>query len=377
VRAKVLRERDEHYMSLALTEAARGDWRTHPNPMVGAVVVRGDAVLATGYHEAAGQDHAEVVALRKLGMQAQGAELFVTLEPCHHHGRTPPCTSALIGAGISRCVIGSVDPDPRVSGRGIAALGAAGVVCEVGVLEAACQALNAPFFKRVLHGLPYVTLKMAMTLDGRIATVQGSSQWISGEASRAEVQEMRRRHDAVMVGTGTVAADDPRLTVRSGDGPRRQPLRVVLDRRLRLRPEAQVFDGKAATLLFTREACLGEGVARFAGRDIEVQSVGEGDAGLDLGAVLRRLVSSRRVTTLLCEGGGELAASLLSSSLVDELVVFVAPKVVGGRTAPGPVGGLGVGEMAEALSFDFVSWRQVGADLCLVAKPRIAATRGG
>jgi diaminohydroxyphosphoribosylaminopyrimidine deaminase/5-amino-6-(5-phosphoribosylamino)uracil reductase len=361
------RDRDARLMRLALREAERALWRTHPNPMVGAVVVRDGEVLATGYHAQAGSAHAEVDALRKLGMQAEGAEVFVTLEPCHHYGRTGPCTKALIEAKIRRCIVGVIDPDPRVSGQGVAALRAAGIECVVGVEEAACRALNLPFFTRVQQQRPYVTAKVAMTLDGRIATRTGHSRWVTGEASRAAVHEMRAVHDAVLVGTETVVLDDPALTVRTPHYEGRQPLRVVLDRTLRVPTSHQVFDASSAkTLLVVAEGSLVAAKTKHPHIDIlEVPVVAD---RLDLHALMRALAAAD-ITTVLCEGGGGLLAGLLRAELVDKYVAFVAPKIIGGAAAPGPVGGEGAALMGDALPFAWVSAERVGEDLRLDAVP--------
>lgn len=366
-------------MRLALDAAARAAaWSTHPNPRVGAVIVRDDEVIATGYHRAVGLSHAETDALASLPSPelARGAEMYVTLEPCDHWAHTPPCTLALLEAGLRRVVVGTVDPDPRVSGAGIARLRAAGVEVEVGVLSDDCRALNAPFFKRITRGLPWLTLKLAQTLDGRIATRTGHSRWITGAEARAEVHDLRARHDAVLVGTGTLIADDPRLTVRTPQGSlavARQPLRVVLDRTLRAPLERAVYDTSAApTWLFTAQAHQEEASAQLSGRGVEVIAAPLGaDGRLSLEAVLRHLVQARQVTTVLCEGGAELAASLLAAELVDEVVVYVAPRIVGGREAPGPVGGIGVATMDEALELELVSVEPVGADVRITARPRV------
>lgn len=355
-------------MQRALDEARRAFWWTHPNPMVGAVVVRDDTLLAVGHHARAGLPHAEVDALSKLPQPdaARGAELFCTLEPCHHRARTGPCTEAIISAGIRRCVIGTVDRDERVSGRGIAALEAAGIEVVVGVLQEACEALNRPFFKRVTRGLPFVTAKVAMTLDGKIATRTGHSQWISGPEARLEVHRMRALHDAVLVGTGTLLADDPRLTTRLPEGEAtRQPLRVVLDRELKATQRAVYRDQDTApTLLVTAHERVEEAQQRFPG--VDVLGVTSSASGLDLDALLRTL-ARREITTLLCEGGGELIASLVEAQLVDRYVAFVAPTLIGGHDAPGPVGGVGAETLQQAQRLRMEGVKRVGDDLMITA----------
>jgi diaminohydroxyphosphoribosylaminopyrimidine deaminase/5-amino-6-(5-phosphoribosylamino)uracil reductase len=365
-------------MRVALGEARRAFWQTHPNPMVGAVVVRDGQALATGYHLRAGEAHAEVDALRKLGMRAPGATMYVTLEPCHHVGRTGPCTQALIDAQISRCVVGVIDPDPRVSGKGVAALRAAGIACEVGVEQAACADLNAPFMTRVRDRRPFVTAKVAMTLDGRIATRAGHSRWITGEAARAEVHHMRALHDAVIVGTQTALLDDPALTARvpGRDPSARQPLRVVLDRALRLPMSHQVLADRAAPTLWAVASGRGDAararLAEAGAQGVEVLEVPEASGGLDVGALLAAL-ARRDVTTALCEGGGHLLASLLAGGWVDRYVAYVAPKIIGGAAAPGPVGGEGAAHMSDASQWRWLEARAAGEDMRLEAAPVRAA----
>ena len=362
-------EDDRRLMRQALTEARRGGWRTHPNPMVGAVIVREGEVLATGYHEAAGLAHAEVAALSKLDMSAEGADIYVTLEPCNHFARTPPCTRALIEAGIKRCVIGTVDPDPRVSGRGIAALREAGIEVVVGTLEDECRALNAPFFKRITEGSPYLTLKLAMSLDGKVATRTGHSRWITGPAARRQVHEMRAANDAVLVGTGTLLADDPLLTAREVEV-EKQPLRVVLDRQLRASRKQAVFkQGEIArTLLVTSKKNQARAQARFEGNDeVAIAGVDEREGVLDLRGVMAELVS-RGITTVLCEGGAELAGGLLDAGLVDEIVFFYAPKLIGGRAALSAVGGLGLAEVSVAANLEVLKLDRVGPDIRVRAR---------
>ncbi|MDX9723400.1 MAG: bifunctional diaminohydroxyphosphoribosylaminopyrimidine deaminase/5-amino-6-(5-phosphoribosylamino)uracil reductase RibD [Myxococcota bacterium] len=364
--------RDERFMFLALQQARRADWRTHPNPRVGAVLVKDEQVVAMGYHAAAGERHAEVDALSKVGMRAEGCELFVTLEPCNHFGRTPPCTEAIVAAGIKRCVMGSVDPDPRVSGRGIAALRSAGLEVEVGVLEQHCRQLNQPFFKRLLHRLPFLTLKLAVSMDGRIATRSGQSQWISGAAAREDVHRLRAEHDAILVGTGTLLADNPQLTARTPEPPRRQPLRVVLDRRLRVDPDAAVLDlSRAPSILVTQRGRRDDArLLHGANTALPIIEVEGDESGLHLRELFEQL-AARELTTVLCEGGAGLAGALLDGGLVDRLVLYLAPILIGGRDALSPVGGLGFERLEEALRLHIESVDRLGDDL------RIIAERGG
>ena len=366
---------DMHFMQLAISEAARIGWKTHPNPMVGAVIVRNGEVVAKGYHHGAGKPHAEVEALADAaahGIPVAGADMYVTLEPCNHYGKTPPCTEALIKAGIANVYIGTPDPDSRVHGSGIARLREAGIRCEVGFCQEELFRLNAAFFKRVSTGLPYVTLKWAMTMDGHITARDGSSKWITGETARKHVHEQRAIHDAIMVGTGTACADNPALTVRLEDPNIRQPLRVILDRNLRIPRYFQVFDTKLAnTVLFTSQRALtsGEGNADamsfFALRGIPVECVAEVESGLDVEAILRLLVSKYGITTVYCEGGSGLSGTLCDKGLADSFWVYVAPKVVGSKQSLCPVGGLGVPQMGMAEKMRLVEVLQLGDDVCL------------
>ncbi|MCL2325551.1 MAG: bifunctional diaminohydroxyphosphoribosylaminopyrimidine deaminase/5-amino-6-(5-phosphoribosylamino)uracil reductase RibD [Proteobacteria bacterium] len=340
---------DRDWMNLALEEAKRGGWATHPNPMVGAVFVRDGMELGRGYHRGAGFPHAEIEAMRSAeqrGFDLKGSTIYVTLEPCDHFGRTPPCTKALIQAGIARCVIGTTDPDARVSGAGIARLEAAGIPCEVGLCQTELDLLNAPYFKRTRTGLPFVTAKWAMSADGHIATRTGHARWVSGEASRHDVHLARARHEAIMAGTQTVRLDNPMLNVRL-EGEHRQPLRVILDRRLSLPLSMQVFDTSAQnTVLFTanQNACL----TPYADLGVDIAHVPTIDDALDPEAILRTLVERYGITTLYCEGGARLHGALYDARLIDAVDIYIAPKLIGGLSAPSPMGGQGIAHMQSA-----------------------------
>jgi diaminohydroxyphosphoribosylaminopyrimidine deaminase/5-amino-6-(5-phosphoribosylamino)uracil reductase len=335
------------YMERALALARRAEGRTRPNPAVGAVVVAAGRVVGEGFHPAAGEPHAEIFALRQAGDLAWGADLYVTLEPCSHHGRTGPCAEAVIAAGVSRVWVGVEDPNPRVSGRGIARLRAAGIEVVVGVCEADCRRLIAPFARHVTSGLPHVTLKTAVTLDGKTATASGDSQWISGAASRLHVHRLRDRVDAILVGSGTVLRDDPRLTTRLAEGGR-NPLRVVVDGQLRIGERARVLDtAEAATLVATTSRAPVDKLERLRRRGAEVTVLDGLDGRVDLPGLLR-LLGDRGVQSLLLEGGGGLNGVFLRQGLIDRMLVFVAPKVVGGNDGYGIFSGHGVSRLAEA-----------------------------
>jgi diaminohydroxyphosphoribosylaminopyrimidine deaminase / 5-amino-6-(5-phosphoribosylamino)uracil reductase len=347
---------DETYMSRAL-ELARSVPNTSPNPKVGAVLVREGNVIGEGSHLGAGHPHAETIALA--GADAAGATLFVTLEPCNHHGRTPPCAGAIVSAGVRRVVVAIGDPDPRVSGRGLEHLRRHGVAVETGLMSGPARRVNAPFLHHCKTGRPLVTLKLALTIDGRMAAPDGSSRWITGEATRLSVHSRRLQADAVMVGAGTIAADDPLLTVRAVDAPR-QPLRLVVDSTGRTPASAAVFGDDAPTLVVTTERAPRDSLEAWAGAGAEVLLVPVSDRGVDLGALLDEL-GRRRVLDLYCEGGAALASSLLAESLVDVLEAHFGPKVVG---AGGPaLDDVGVKSMADASPFRLVDVRSSGNDV--------------
>nr|WP_171470961.1 bifunctional diaminohydroxyphosphoribosylaminopyrimidine deaminase/5-amino-6-(5-phosphoribosylamino)uracil reductase RibD [Frigoriglobus tundricola] len=350
-------------MRHALALAAKGRGSVEPNPMVGAVVLDAAGRLAgEGWHQTFGGPHAEVFALSSAGERARGGTLVVTLEPCCHHGKTPPCTDAVLRAGIVRVVVAMADPFPKVAGGGIALLRAAGVEVHVGLCEADAVALNAPYLKLLRTGRPWVHLKWAMTLDGKIATWTGDSKWISGEESRRRVHELRGRVDAIIVGRGTVVADDPLLTARP-PGPR-APARVVLSasgelpERCQLRTTARSVgsDTGGPVIVYTANA---DKLVGWAADGADVVALGD---GVSLDAVLADL-GRRRFTNVLIEGGAGLLGSAFDERVGDEFHVFVAPKLIGGTAAPAPLGGLGVQQMADAVALDRVTSEPFGADV--------------
>ncbi|MFZ5444117.1 MAG: bifunctional diaminohydroxyphosphoribosylaminopyrimidine deaminase/5-amino-6-(5-phosphoribosylamino)uracil reductase RibD [Myxococcota bacterium] len=355
-------------MTLALAEAVKAVGRTHPNPAVGAVIVKGGKVIATGFTSPVGGPHAEAVALRKAGARAKGATLYSTLEPCNHHGRTPPCTEAIIAAGIKRVVFASTDPNPIVNGKGARRLRAAGVAVTARVLADAASRLNRPFFKAMRTGLPFVTAKVAMTLDGKIATARGDSKWITGEDARRVAHQLRNVVDAIVVGASTVVADDPRLTTRLPGG--RSPVRVVLDPTLRTSVKAQVYDTRPArTIVATLASPQSPRARKLAARGVEVwQLPREGATGLQLRALLRRLAQAGLLHVLV-EGGSHVHGAFLRGGFVDELVLFVAPKVIGADGLSW-AGALGTRVVKDARSFVFESLANVGEALVISAVPR-------
>jgi diaminohydroxyphosphoribosylaminopyrimidine deaminase / 5-amino-6-(5-phosphoribosylamino)uracil reductase len=321
---------DRQAMSRALELAARGLETTHPNPRVGCVITHGARIAGEGFHAFAGEPHAEVHALRAAGTQARGATAYVTLEPCCHHGRTPPCIDALVAAGIARVVFAIRDPDPRVDGRGAAALRAAGIAVESGLLADEAAELNAGFLMRVRHGRPFVRLKIAASLDGRTALGNGASRWITGEAARADVQRWRARSSAVLTGIGTVLADDPRLDVRDPPQARRQPLRVVLDSALRTPVHARLLAPPGEVLILTTSA---DGARREALEARGARIVAAGEGRLDLAQALRTLAQLES-NEVLVEAGAALNGALLAAGFVDELLLYLAPALLGPDARP-------------------------------------------
>ncbi len=362
------------WMERALSLAARGRYTTHPNPRVGAVLVRDGAVVGEGFHARAGEPHAEIHALRAAGERARGADMYVTLEPCDHRGRTGPCTEALIAAGVKRVFVAAIDPNPRVAGRGVQRLRAAGIEVVTDVLGDRAHALNRAFERWVTTGLPWVTLKLAASLDGRIAARTGASQWITGEASRAAVHVLRAEHDAIMVGVGTALADDPRLNVRGVEPlgpalPPQQPARVIVDSRCRLEPSARALQSapERARVFVAAAQAPTERVERLRAAGAEVLTLPGPDGRVDLRALLAAL-GAREITAVLVEGGASLAASLIREDLVDELQVFSAPLLLGGDGLAA-VGPLGVDHPDSAPRFAVDSVTPLGGDVRIIARP--------
>lgn len=322
-------------MQRALVLAARGLESAHPNPRVGCVVAQGDRIVGEGFHERVGEPHAEVFALRAAGAAARGATAYVTLEPCNHHGRTPPCVDALLAAGVARVVYASHDPDPRVDGAGAARLRAAGVVVSGGLLAPEAGELNIGFLSRLRRGRPWVRLKLAMSLDGRTALASGESRWLTGAAARADVHAWRARSGAVLTGIGTVLADDPQLTVRREQAAMRQPLRVVLDSRLRLSSDARLLREPGETLVLTAAPGSTAAAAKLMRPGaVQVESVAADATGrIDLAAVLQRL-GAAGINELWVEAGATLSGALQAAGLVDEWVLYVAPLLLGADGRP-------------------------------------------
>ncbi|MDA8353799.1 MAG: bifunctional diaminohydroxyphosphoribosylaminopyrimidine deaminase/5-amino-6-(5-phosphoribosylamino)uracil reductase RibD [Firmicutes bacterium] len=363
-----IRTEDERWMDLALRLAASAQGQTSPNPLVGAVVVKDGQLIGSGAHLKAGTPHAEVHALDMAGDEAKGATLYVTLEPCDHYGKTPPCTEKTIQSGIVRVVIGSTDPDPRVSGGGIRRLREAGIHVSTGILSGPCHRLNEAYFHHRRTGFPFVTLKTAITLDGKTAAPTGDSQWVTGEEARIEVHRLRHQHDAVLVGAGTALADRPRLTVRLAGGGK-QPLRLVVDSRLRMPVDSPLIDVKEGpTWVFTTDAADRKKEELLKERGLRVFRTGKGPR-VDLTSMFG-ILGEEGIVSVLAESGGELNASLLREGWVNKVAFFIAPKILGGKESPTAVDGVGPERMSEALNLTDVSLSRVGEDFCLTGYPQ-------
>jgi diaminohydroxyphosphoribosylaminopyrimidine deaminase/5-amino-6-(5-phosphoribosylamino)uracil reductase len=358
---------DEAVMQRALELAARGMDGTDPNPRVGCVLVRAGEVVGEGWHARAGEPHAEVHALRAAGERARGATAYVSLEPCSHFGRTPPCAQQLIAAGVARVVYATLDPNPLVHGNGVAALAQAGIEVQGGILAAQAQALNPGFFRRMRTGLPWVRVKLAASLDGRTALAGGESRWITGEAARADVQRFRARSSVTLSGSGTVLADDPALTARA-PGVTRQPLRVVLDSELRVPPTARVYGAEAPSMVFTASADT-ERRAALRDRGIRVETTPRAETGgLQLSLVLRRL-GELQANEVWVEAGAGLSGALLRAQLVDELIVYLAPNLLGPQ-ARALVQLPAISTLADRLQLEYREVERIGEDLRITAVPR-------
>lgn len=366
---------DHRFMARAIQLADRGRYSTSPNPRVGCVIVKGDVVLAEGWHQSAGEGHAEVNALAKAGALAKGATAYVTLEPCSHTGKTGPCSQALIAAGITRVVSAMEDPNPLVSGRGHRQLREAGVEVQSGVLQAQAEALNPGFIKRMRTGLPRVRCKMAMSLDGRTAMENGESQWITGAAARAEVQRLRAESCAIITGIGSILIDDSLLSVRDlsiPEGfttPRHQPLRVVLDSRLCTPCDARVIgtDGRCLILYSNPDVRNADELRRRGARVVRL--TGQSQA-VDLEGALRYLADKEQCNEVLVEAGATLSGALLSAGLIDELHVYIAPVLLGSRARP--LFEMPLAHMAEKVGLTMTDRRQFGDDIRIIAIPQEA-----
>ena len=368
--SEIFSQEDVRWMRRAMELAQRGEGAVNPNPLVGAVVVRDGRPIGEGWHERWGGLHAERNALKGCTEPTAGATMYVTLEPCCHYGKTPPCTAAVIGAGIARVVVGLKDPNPLVAGQGIARLAAAGIRVDCGLLEEELRWQNRIFLKYITERRPWVLLKAAMTLDGKIAARTGDSRWVTGAQARMRVHEMRRRHMAILAGIGTVEADDPMLNCRL-EGDPRQPVRIVADSSARLSPDSRL----AATardfrtvVAHTARADV-RNLERLRAAGVETWCCAEEEGHLAVGDLLRRM-GEAGLDSLLLEGGGTLNESFLRSGFVDEAAFFIAPKFIGGSGAKTPVEGRGFDRMAEAVELERVAVERIGSDVLITGKVR-------
>jgi diaminohydroxyphosphoribosylaminopyrimidine deaminase/5-amino-6-(5-phosphoribosylamino)uracil reductase len=355
------------YMNIALQNARSMKGQTDPNPLVGSVVVNDNRIVGIGAHLKAGEPHAEIHALRMAGEKARGGTIYVTLEPCSHHGRTGPCAEVIVQAGIKKVVVATLDPNPLVSGRGIGILEAAGIEVTVGVCEQESQKMNEVFNKYIVSKLPFVTLKSATTLDGKIATFTSDSKWITSEEARHDVHKLRNEHGAILVGVNTIIKDNPELTTRIPNG--RNPVRVILDSTLKVPLEARVItDGQAPTWIFTSNQYSVETKQRLEEMGIKV-FVTNGASKVDLQETLA-ILGEQFISSLLIEGGGEVNASFIENHLVDKLVLYIAPKVIGGKNSPTFLEGSGIEMMKDAVEFTDIEFEKVGIDFKFIGYPR-------
>ena len=357
---------DEKYMDQALELAALARGRTSPNPLVGAVLVKDDKVIGEGYHHQAGTPHAEIHALNQAGDQARGATLYVTLEPCTHVGRTPPCADAVIAAGVARVVIAALDPNPKVAGNGLRKLREAGIEAEAGVREKQSRRLNEVFWKYIQTGQPLIALKTAMTLDGKIATYSGDSRWVTGDSARQEVHRLRNIYDGILVGIGTVLKDDPRLNTRLKGTGVRDPVRIIIDGRLQMRLDGNIARTaqRQRTLVFCSNQADPRTQLKMERMGLHVIGLGCSPDIVPLEEVMQ-ILGRMEICSVLVEGGGEINGYLLEHELVDKVYWFIAPKLIGGREAPTPIGGQGLPLMQEAWPLKSVEMQTFGSDILI------------
>ena len=359
---------DKQYMKMALDLAALATGRTSPNPMVGSVIVKDGQIIGRGYHKKAGTPHAEIHALHEAGEGAKGATIYVTLEPCCHHGRTGPCTEAILSAGIKRAVIAMTDPNPLVAGKGLERLKNSGVEVVSGLLAEEATILNEVFIKYITAQMPFTVLKTAMSLDGKIAAYTGHSKWITGPAAREYVHRLRDSYDAILIGIGTLLADNPSLTTRLSEQDSttgRDPVRIIVDSMARTPTNAKVItqSSDATTIIAVTNAAPQERVRKLIDEGVQIITAGDGPT-VDLPYLFKSL-AARDITSILVEGGATINASALNQGLVDKVIWFIAPKIIGGREAPGPIGGQGVAAANDALRLDRISIQHFEEDICI------------
>jgi len=358
--------KDEHYMRIALSLAKRGRGKVSPNPLVGAVLVKDGRIVGKGFHQRVGGSHAEVNAIKDAGDKARGADLYINLEPCCYYGRTPPCTDALIENRIKRVFVSMIDPNPLVSGRGIEKLVKAGIQVKTGIAEAKAKRLNEVFIKYFTEKVPFVVLKVASTLDGKIATRTGNARWITGEKSRTFVHQLRNEVDAVLVGIGTVKRDNPLLTTRLKHGEGRDPHRIVLDTHLKIPLSSKLLhlDSQAKTIIATTEGASPRKIKKLEGLGVKILTIPTLKGRLDLKALLKEL-GKMEITSVMVEGGREIITSFLEHGLVDKLYLFYAPKIIMGKEAIGITGGQGIALLNEAIQVSGVRIKRLDDDILI------------
>ncbi|MEJ9279449.1 bifunctional diaminohydroxyphosphoribosylaminopyrimidine deaminase/5-amino-6-(5-phosphoribosylamino)uracil reductase RibD [Ureibacillus thermosphaericus] len=361
---------DRDYMELALNLARTAKGKTNPNPVVGAVIVKDGVIVGTGIHRKAGEAHAEVHAFHMAGEHAKGATLYVTLEPCSHYGKTPPCANLVKESGVSRVVVATLDPNPLVAGKGVDIIRKAGIEVEVGLLENEARKLNERFIHNMLTNRPFVISKFAMTLDGKIATYNGHSKWISCEQSRLQVHELRNEVDGILVGIGTVLKDNPSLTTRLPNKKGKNPTRIILDSRLRIPLDANILNtDEANTIIVTTTDADPMKIATLEKKNVTFIYCSKDEHGLCLKELLQQLYK-HGITDVLVEGGGEVNASFLRAGLINKFIIYIAPKLLGGRNSISPIAGRDVDSMDFAINVDFESIDRIGDDVCIIAYPK-------
>jgi diaminohydroxyphosphoribosylaminopyrimidine deaminase / 5-amino-6-(5-phosphoribosylamino)uracil reductase len=358
---------DTDYMKIALNLARGTLGQTSPNPVVGAVLVKNGEIVGMGAHLKAGEPHAEVHAIHMAGEKAKGASLYVTLEPCSHHGRTPPCSDLVIRTGIKKVFVATTDPNPQVAGAGIDRIKKAGIEVEVGLLQDEARELNKVFFYNISTGLPYVTLKTAVSLDGKTATVTGESKWITGEAARNDVHQYRHQHDAILVGVNTIIKDNPFLTTRLSNGGK-SPIRVILDSQLRTPKNASVIhDDQSPTWIITSENADDTILTEFQEQGVKVIKMPGTHSKIQ---DLLKVLGEMGITSLFVEGGAEVHGSFLKERAFQQIITYIAPKLIGGKSAPASFGGEGIEKMAEAVDLIIKEVTLVGDDVKIIAEPK-------
>ena len=356
-------------MRLALDLARKAEGKTSPNPVVGAVIVKSGKIIAKGYHKKAGSPHAEIIALRKAGRKSIGADLYVNLEPCCHHGKTPPCTEAIIAAGIKRVVLGIRDPNPLVRGKGIRFLKKQGIEVDVGILKRDCKEVNETFIKYITTGRPWVILKSALSLDGKVATLTGDSRWISGPKAREYAHQLRSKVDAVLVGAETVRVDDPRLTVRLNKKGIRNPVRVVVAGKQPIPVSSKIFNNalRERVICATTASQSLSQKKKLQLKGVELLSMKYKRKKVDLSLLMDKL-GKMGITSIMIEGGAEISGDALKEKIVDKVIYFIAPKIIGGKRAPGPVGGQGISKLKDFIQLKDMSVAKLGDDFVIEAK---------